>query len=117
MATAMAHQVDFGPTGIRGLLEYGPFDTELGLELGLSLWLHRSATSPEEARAAMLELRTVILRVSGLDSRSEPFPLIGRQVERDLINLANYLGSLVSRASVARGCHAETLVELAIAQL
>jgi hypothetical protein len=102
---------------MRGLLDYGPFDTELGLELGLSLWLHRSATGPEQAHAAMLELRTVILDVSGIDPRTEPFPLIGRGVELDLVNLANYLGLLVSRAALSCGCAAEEVVELAIAQL
>jgi hypothetical protein len=115
--TNAALQNEFGPAALRGLVEYGPFDTELGLELGLSLWLHRSATGLEDARRAMLELRSVILAVSGLDSRSEPFPLIGRQVELDLVNLANYLGSLVSRAAEHCECAPEVVVERAIAQL
>jgi len=111
MSTNTAHQVEFGPAVMRGLLEYGPFETELALELGLSLWLHRSGTSPADARAAILDLRTVILEVSGLDPRTEPFPLIGRTAERDLVNLASYLGSLVHRAAAVRGWSPEDLVE------
>jgi hypothetical protein len=117
MSTDAARQVAFGPTLMFGLLEYGPFDTELGLELGLSVWLHRSATNAEDARFAMLELRGVILEVSGIDPKSEPFPLIGRTAELDLVILADYLGSLVSRAAVRCGCAAEVVVERAIAQL
>jgi hypothetical protein len=117
MSSDAALQIEFGPAVMRGLLEYGPFETELALELGLSLWLHRSATSPEDARTAILELRTVIIEVSGLDPRTEPFPLIGRTVERDLVNLASYLGSLVLRAAASRGWNPEDLVELAVDQL
>jgi len=117
MSSEAARQIEFGPLAMRGLLEYGPFDSELALELGLSLWLRRSGTSPAEARAAMLELRTVIIEVSGLDPRSEPFPLIGRSFEADLVNLARYLGSLVARAASAHGGGAEEVVELAVARL
>ena len=117
MSTGNALQIEFGPAVMRGLLEYGPFETELALELGLSLWLHRSGTLPEDARAAILDLRTVILEVSGLDARTEPFPLIGRSAERDLVNLASYLGSLVQRAASARGWSPEDLVEQAVEQL
>ena len=70
--------------------------------------------APEDARDAILDLRTVILEVSGLDPRTEPFPLIGRTAERDLVNLASYLGSLVHRAAAVRGCSPEDLVELAV---
>jgi hypothetical protein len=117
MGTEAAHQVAFAPAVARGLLAYGPFDTELSLELGLSVWLHRSATSPADARAAMLELRRSIIQVSGLHPQSEPFPLIGRTAENDLVNLASYLGSLVSRAAAACGRQNEEVVELALGQL
>jgi hypothetical protein len=117
MSTDAAQQMEFGPTLMHGLVEYGPFETELGLELGLSLWLHRSATGPEDARLAMLELREVILGVSGIDPKSEPFPLIGRTAKLDLVILASYLGSLVSRAAAFCGSSAEVVVERAIAQL
>jgi hypothetical protein len=117
MGSSAAEKTEFAPTVIRGLLEFGPFDTELGLELGLSLWLHTSATTPSDAREAMLELRSVILQVSAIDPRSEPFPLIGRSAEKDVVNLATYLGQLVQRAAVSSGLDAETVVELAIARL
>jgi len=117
MGTDAALRIEFAPALARGLLEFGPFDTELSLELGLSVWLHRSATSPEDARTAMLELRLAIVEASGLDPRSEPFPLIGRTAEKDLVNLAGYLGSLVSRAAGACGRQNGELVELAINRL
>jgi hypothetical protein len=117
MSSAVALQVDFATTVMHGLLDNGPFDTELSLELGLSVWLHRSATHPKDARDAMLKLRAAILEVSGLDPHSEPFPLIGRAVERDLVLLASYLGSLVARAASATDCLPETLVDLAVTRL
>jgi hypothetical protein len=117
MGTSAAAQIEFGPTAIRGLLEFGPFDTKLGLELGLSIWLHRSESSPEEAREALLKLRTVILEVSGLDRLSEPYPLIGRTAERDLVTLAGYLSSLVPRAALASHLNAEALIELALGRV
>ncbi|HEY2214610.1 MAG TPA: hypothetical protein VGH31_06100 [Acidimicrobiales bacterium] len=117
MSSNAAVETEFAPAVARGLLEYGPFDTELCLELGLSIWLHQSATSPEEARSAMLELRAAILDVSGLDPRSEPFPFIGRSAEKDLVILAGYLGSLVARAAAASDCQAEALVERALTHL
>jgi hypothetical protein len=117
MGTDAALQIEFAPALARGLLEFGPFDTELSLELGLSVWLHRSATSPEDARRAMLEWRLAILAASGLDPRSEPFPLIGRTAEKDLVNLAGYLGSLVSRAASGCGLENAELVELALSRL
>ena len=117
MGTELALQIDFAPAVIRGLVEYGPFDTELSLELGLSVWLHRTATDLADARDAMLGLRTAILESSGINPRSEPFPLIGHAVERDLVNLASYLGSLVTRAATSSDCDAEEVVERALALL
>jgi hypothetical protein len=117
MGTEAALQSEFAPIAVRGLLEYGPFDTELSLELGLSVWLHRSATNAMDARSALLDLRVAILDVSGIDPRTEPFPLIGRSAEKDLVNLAGYLGHLVARAAAACDWDTETLIDRSIKKL
>jgi hypothetical protein len=116
MATEAALRSEFEPTMMRGLVEYGPFDTELSLELGLSLWLHASATSVDDARSALIGLRSLIIEVSGLDPKTEPFPLIGRSAQSDLILLAAYLGALVSRAASFCGSDAEAIVEQAVSR-
>jgi hypothetical protein len=114
MATATATQIDFAPTLMRGLVNYGPFDTELSLELGLSLWLQSSGTTLDDARDSMVRLRAVLIEAGGLDPRIEPTPLIGRSAREDIVNLARYLGSLMARAAASCDRDAQWIVDRAV---
>jgi hypothetical protein len=114
MATATATEIDFAPTLLQGLIEYGPFDTELSLELGLSLWLQSSGTNLDDARDSMVRLRSVLIDAGELVPQFEPTPLIGRSAREDVVTLARYLGSLMSRAASRCDCHAQQIVDRAV---
>ncbi len=110
----------FAPACLTGLTELGtidPFRDDLSLELGLSLWLRRSGTSPRQAVAELLEVRRSILAVSGLDPACEPVPLIGRSAKVDLLVLTAYLSHLLERAVTASGSSRGTLVARVVAAL
>jgi hypothetical protein len=99
-----------------GLAELGPVDPfsgDLSLELGISVWLHRSGTSLLDARGTLLEIRRVILEVCELDLASEPVPLVGRSPRLDVVNLVAYIGDLLRRAAPAGGLR--TVVEQVVA--
>ena len=110
----------FGPALLGGLAELGPVDPfsgDLSLELGISVWLHRSRTSLMEARGTLLEIRRVILEVCGLDPATEPVPLVGRSPRLDVVNLVAYIGDLLRRATTVAGCSIGTVAERVIAEL
>jgi hypothetical protein len=112
--------LDFAPTLLRGLvtLEPGPPQEEdLTLTLGLSLWLHRSGTELEEARATMLEIRALLLEVGGMDRRTEPVPLFGRSDRVDVLLLASYLGDLVLRAAATARCDPQEIIDRVVTRL
>jgi hypothetical protein len=110
----------FCPALLGGLAELGPVDPfsgDLSLELGVSVWLRTSGTSLVEARRMLLELRQVILRVSGLDPATEPRPLVGRCPRLDVVNLVTYVGDLLRRASAAVGRGLDVIVAEVVAEL
>ena len=110
----------FGPALLGGLAELGPVDPfsgDLSLELGISVWLHRSRTSLMEARGTLLEIRRVILEVCGLDPATEPVPLIGRSPRLDVVNLVAYVGDLLRRASAGVGCSVRAVADRVIAEM
>ncbi len=110
----------FGAALLRGLAELGPveqFSGDLSLELGISLWLRTSGTSLLEARSSLLEIRRLILDVSGLDPAIEPFPMVGRSPRSDVVNLVGYISELLRRASVGHGRGIEAVVEAVVARL
>jgi hypothetical protein len=110
----------FVPALLDGLAELGPVDPlsgDLSLELGISLWLRSDGTSLMEARDILLEMRAVILEVSGLDPATEPVPLVGRSPRLDVVNLATYAGNLLRRASAAARCSMGALADRVIAEL
>jgi hypothetical protein len=110
----------FGPALLGGLAELGPVDPfsgDLSLELGISVWLHRSGTSLMEARGTLIEIRRVILEVCGLDPATEPVPLVGRSPRLDVVNLVAYIGDLLRRATTVAGCSIGTVAERVIAEL
>jgi hypothetical protein len=118
MATSAS--TSFGPALLGGLAELGPVDPftgDLSLELGISVWMRRSGTSLLDARSLLLELRPLILEVSGLDPATEPLPLVGRSPRNDVVNLVAYVNGLLRRASASAGCSVNRVVAGVIAQL
>lgn len=116
----MSADTGFGPALLGGLAELGPVDPfsgDLSLELGISLWMRRSGTSLHAARSMLLELRPLILEVSGLDPATEPVPLVGRSPRHDVVNLVAYVNDLLRRASASTGCSLNRLVAGVIEQL
>lgn len=110
----------FGPALLGGLAELGPvepFSGDLSLELGISVWLHRSGTSLMEARGTLLEIRGVILEVCGLDPATEPVPLVGRSPRLDVVNLVAYVGDLLRRASAGVGWSVRAVADRVIAEM
>jgi hypothetical protein len=110
----------FGPTLLGGLAELGPVDPfsgDLSLELGVSVWLRRSGASLLEARDRLLEARAAILEACGLDSATEPVPLVGRSPCLDVVNLALYVGDLLQRAAAVTGWSVQVAARRAIALL
>jgi hypothetical protein len=112
---------DFASSLVRGVAtlepDGGPNDEDLSLTLGLSLWMHQSGTDLDEARATMLEIRSVILDVGGMDRRTEPVPLFGRAQRVDICSLATYLCDLVRRAACTVGCEPDEMAERVVARL
>ena len=70
----------------------GPAAGDLSLELGLSVWMHRSGTSLEDARSTLLALRAHVIEACGLDPATEPVPFVGRAPRFDVMTLIEYLG-------------------------
>jgi len=92
----------FAREAILGLADLEPQDLtqgNLSVPLGLSLWMRRGRIRVETARDAMLELRAALLRVSGLDERTEPVPLLVADPAAATISLAVYMDGLLQRAA------------------
>jgi hypothetical protein len=104
----------FAPAVLRGLVALGPIDlreADMTLELGLSLWLHRSSTSVDEAVDALAVVKDALVEAAGMDPEFEPIPLVGRAPRDDLMNLAGYVSQLIPRAVRAANCTAEVLID------
>jgi len=110
----------FGAALLGGLAELGPvdpFNGDLSLELGISVWLRRSGTSLIEARGALLEIRRLILEVCALDRATEPVPMVGRSPRLDVVNLVAYVGELLRRASSDAGISLRSVVDRVVVAL
>lgn len=117
---ADARRTNFAPAVLQGLAELGAVDPssgDLSLELGISLWLRTSETSLDDARTTLLALRRHILRACGLDADSEPVPMVGRSLERDLVLLVGYVADLLERAAMVAGCALSEVARRVIAAL
>ncbi len=107
-------RADFSSLVLRGLVEIGHYEEDLCLELGLSYWITHGDMRLDEAVPALLALRVALIRASGLDLATEPFPFVGVNHRVDVINLAAYLRGLIVRASAAAACSADAIVEQAL---
>jgi hypothetical protein len=110
----------FGAALLSGLAALGPvepFSGDLSLELGVSVWLRTSGTSLLDARSSLLEVRLVILEVSGLDPATEPYPMVGRSPRSDVLNLVGYVSELLRRVSAGSGRSVQSVIQAAVAAL
>jgi hypothetical protein len=111
---------DFGAALLHGLAELGPVDPfsgDLSLELGVSVWLRTSGTPLLEARGRLLFVRELIILVCGLDSATEPVPLVGRSPRADVLNLVGYVGDLLRRVAAASGQSVQRVAARVIQEL
>ncbi len=116
MSTA-AYNRDFGPAVLRGLAEFGPFEPDLTLELGLSAWMRFGGVDLEGARSQMLAVRGAVLEAGEMDTATEPVPFSGRSARLDVLNLAVYLGNLMDRAACKAHCERKHIAERAAERL
>jgi len=98
------------------LSEDGPLGVSLSLPFGLSASMKRHGMGLDETVGTVLDLRTALLALPGLDAVSEPVPLRVPDRVMFVLNLAVYLDGLLSRAArvlgVSRGEAADAAVEL-----
>jgi len=105
---------DFSVLVLRGLVEMGPYEGELCLELGVSYWITHSHTRLDQAVPTMLAMRDALIEASGLSIATEPVPFWGVKPRVDVLNLAVYLRGLITRAAVEAKCGVEDMVERAL---
>ena len=72
--------------------------------MSLSAWMSQAGSDPGDSLDAMLLLRTSTRGLGGLDSHSEPVPLLPADDKVALVNLARYSEDLICRASTCDGC-------------
>jgi len=117
---AAVPDLDFAPVAARGIAVLAPEDLTRGnltLELGLSLWMHRSGTGLAGVRAGLLGVRAALLEASGLEQATEPVPLLAGEPRTAVLSLAIYLDGLVERAARRAGLSRTEMVEAALACL
>jgi hypothetical protein len=118
--TSDCDPADFARTVLRGVCAIEssrPGESNLCLELGLSLWMRQTGTMLDDAGAAMLAMRSALLLTSGMDPATEPIPLCGVDPRVDVLNLGAYLRQLVARAAARAQCDAVLLVERVVEYL
>jgi hypothetical protein len=112
--TSVCDPTDFARKVLRGVSVIEsprPGETDLCLELGLSLWMRQTGTGLDDAGPAMLAMRSALLLTSGMDVATEPIPLRGVDPRVDVLNLGAYLRQLVARAAARAQCDAVVMVE------
>ncbi|MGP8059857.1 MAG: hypothetical protein ACLP9C_09490 [Acidimicrobiales bacterium] len=110
----------FAPVAARGIAVLAPEDLTRGnltLELGLSLWMHRTGTDLARVRLELLGLRDALLEAAAMDQVSEPVPLLAGDPRTAILSLAIYLDGLIARAAACSGLSRAEVVEEALARL
>ena len=118
--TSTSYFPTFAEQVLRGITKIEPSslgESDLSLELGLSLWMRQTATNIQDVRPAMLTMRTALVEASGIDMAREPVPLCGVDPRLDVLNLASYLRKLVARAATQAQCNFAAIVERALGQM
>jgi hypothetical protein len=101
----------------RGIATLIPDDLStgnLGLELGLSLWMQRADLPLSDACAILLTVRDALVETSDLDPVHEPIPLLAGDDRTATLGLAIYLHDLVNRAASHTGRSRHAVAEAAI---
>jgi hypothetical protein len=104
----------------RGIATLIPDDLctgNLGLELGLSLWMSRADLALSDACSILLTVRDALVATSDLDPDQEPIPLLAGDDRTATLGLAIYLHGLVDRAASHTGRSRNAVAEAAIAAL
>jgi hypothetical protein len=117
-AADTAADLAFAPLAARGIAGLSPEDLTRGnltLELGLSLWMHRTGTDLAEVTSALLTVRDSLLEASELDRTSEPVPLLAGDAKTAALALAIYLDGLIDRAAHRSGTTRDAAVDAALA--
>jgi len=120
MAITATAELEFAPVAARGIALLLPEDLTRGnltIELGLSLWMHRTGTDLAGVRSELLGVRRALLKASGLDAPSEPVPLFAGDLRNGVLGLAVYLDDLISRAGRHAGLDRSAIVEVALGLL
>jgi hypothetical protein len=118
--TSISYSPTFAEQVLRGITKIEPprmGDSDLSLELGLSLWMRQTHTDIHDVRPAMLTMRTALVDASGIDMAREPLPLWGVDPRLDVLNLASYLRKLVARAAAQAQCDFVAIVERALVHM
>jgi hypothetical protein len=108
---------EFAPTVLRSLpalVPSGMAQADLALELGLSACMQMSAIELGDAIDQMWDIRRAVLEAGDMDVSTEPIPFGGSSGQRDLLNLALYLGNLLDRAAAHGRCDIGTVVARAL---
>jgi hypothetical protein len=104
----------------RGIATLIPDDLctgNLGLELGLSLWMRRADLAVADACSILLTVRDALVATSELDPDHEPIPLLAGDDRTATLGLAIYLHGLVDRAACHTGRSRNAVAEEAVAAL
>lgn len=89
----------------------------LGLELGLSLWMRRADLVVADACSILLTVRDALVATSDLDPDHEPIPLLAGDDRTATLGLAIYLHDLVDRAACHTDRSRNAVAEEAVAAL
>jgi len=115
--TSVCDPPDFARKVLRGVSAIEPSrpgETDLCLELGISLWMRQTGTGVNDACSAMLAMRSALLKASGMDLATEPIPLCGVDPRLDVLNLGAYLRGLMSHATTRAQCDVALMAEKAL---
>jgi hypothetical protein len=100
-----------------GVADMLPEDLEAGnltIPFCVSIWIRRSDIDLSGACEALLQLRSALVEVSGLDRRSEPVPLLAGDRRNAILGLAVYLDGLVERGARQSGTTRQDLARGAL---
>jgi hypothetical protein len=118
--TSTSYSPTFAEQVLRGITKIEPpplGESDLILELGLSLWMRQTATEIHDVRPEMLTMRMALVEASGIDLAREPVPLCGVDPRLDVLNLASYLRKLVARSAAQAQCDLAAIVERALGRM
>lgn len=103
-ALPVSLHLDLATLLARGLVSLDADDlgeSNLTLELGLTLWMSRTGAGAAAVRSSLMNLRSALLRSSDLDETTEPVPLLAGDERTTVLSLAVYVHHLLQRAAAS----------------